>query len=172
MSLSPALPPVIGSRAEPARLLTGLLDVRSFFSEGQGVSSPKRLIREAAERGYQALALTDYLSVGGAVELQQNASELGIKAIIGASLPLDTGAGVFEVALLCSSRSGYQNLNELITLCRYDGQEAVTLPQLAELAQDLHLLSGGRKGFPTHLLAARRPARLRSLLLELQQIMN
>ena len=154
------------------RSLDGLLDVRSFFSEGQGVSSPKRLVHEAAARGYRALALTDYLSVGGAVELQQNAREAGIAGIIGATVPLDTGAGVYDVVLLCGSRQGYQNLNELITLCRYDGQEAVNMAQLGSLAGDLHLLTGGRRGFPGTLLSARRPRRLQELLKELEVLMD
>ncbi len=165
-------PALAGSTLEFSRTLEGLLDVRSFFSEGQGVSSPKRLVREAAERGYRALALTDHLSVGGAVELQQNAKEKGIAAIIGATLPLATGAGTFDVALLCSSRQGYQNLNELITLCRYGGQEAVTMTQLAELAGDLHLLTGGRSGFPTRLLATKRQRRLEELLRELDGLLG
>lgn len=165
------LSPVAGSRLESTTELVGLLDVRSFFSEGRGVSSPRRLVQEAAARGYRALALTDDLSVGGVVELQQNAAAAGITAIVGATVPLQTAAGVYPVVLLCSSRQGYQNLCELITLCRYGGQEAVTMAQLAELAGDLHLLTGGRHGFPSQLLAARRPQRLEELLQELRRVM-
>ena len=132
-------------------MLGGLLDTRSFFSEGDGVSSPKVLVRKAAEVGYQALALTDYLSVGGIVELHQHARTAGLAALTGATVPLATEAGDFPVVLLCSSRKGYQNLNRLITFCRFDSQEAITLPQLAEFSEDLHLLTGGRAGFPSRL---------------------
>ena len=152
--------------------LTGLLDVRSFFSEGRGVSSPRRLVRSAAAQGYSALALTDDLSVGGVVELQQNAREAGITPIVGATVPLETPHGTYPIALLCSSRQGYQNLNELITLCRYDGQEAVSMTQLHDLADDLQLLTGGRHGFPTRLLAARRQRSLEELLQELSSLMR
>src|SRR5690625_5942596 len=75
-------PPLAGSTMEATGGLTGLLDVRSFFSEGRGVSSPRRLVRSAAAQGYSALALTDDLSVGGVVELQQNAREAGITPIV------------------------------------------------------------------------------------------
>jgi error-prone DNA polymerase len=149
---------------KPDAVLSGLLNTHSYFSEGRGVSSPATLARHASERGYEAVALTDLLSVGGAVELQQHAEKSGIRALIGATVPLATPAGTCPVVLLCASRSGYRNLNRLITFCRYDGQESVTLAQLLEHSTDLFLLTGGRSGFPSQLLAARRPRALQELL--------
>lgn len=156
-------PGLTGSGLKPD-LLSGLLNTHSFFSEGRGVSSPATLVRVAAERGYEAVALTDRLSVGGVVELQQNAAKAGIRALVGATVPLATPVGTFSVVLLCASREGYRNLNQLITYCRYGGQDSVTMEQLAECSGDLFLLTGGRSGFPTRLLAARRPRALQELL--------
>ncbi len=158
-----------GRHIAPVTTLSALLDVRSFFSEGQGVSSPRLLVREAARAGFGAIALVDELSVGGVVELQQQAALHGIKPLVGATVPLDTGSGTFPVLLLCASRTGYQNLNQLITHCRFDGHPAITLEQLAEAGTDLHLLTGGRDGFPSRFLAARRQQRLADTLRAVEQ---
>jgi error-prone DNA polymerase len=51
--------------------LSVLLDCHSYFSFGQGASSPTRLVERAAELGYTALALVDENGVYGAVEAQR-----------------------------------------------------------------------------------------------------
>jgi error-prone DNA polymerase len=141
------------------RTLTHLLNVHSFFSFGRGVSSPKRLVERAAELGYESVALTDVNGVYGAVELHQTAQRLGVAALVGATLQVESDEGTWPVPLLTASREGYAQLNELITLAHeHDGH--VTLAMLQAHARDLHALTGGRSGAPSRLLAARKMAAL------------
>jgi error-prone DNA polymerase len=62
------------------------LHVHSWFSFGAGVSSPEVLARQAAARGFTALACTDTNGVYGAVEFQQAALAHGLRPIHGAHL--------------------------------------------------------------------------------------
>lgn len=66
--------------------LSGLLDCHSYFSFGQGASSPTRLVERAAELGYTALALVDENGVYGAVEAQQAGKKYGVKVLVGATV--------------------------------------------------------------------------------------
>jgi error-prone DNA polymerase len=165
--------------------LTSLLSVHSFFSQGAGVSSPKRLAETAAltatigspigrlptvaVQDYSYLCLTDHLSVGGAVELYQAAKECKLMPLIGATIALEHSTGTFPLVLIAASRDGYEALNVLITLA-LEGSKAVTLPVLEAHAHDLFCLTGGRDGFPTMLLSQRRVRETVSLLEKLKPI--
>ena len=138
------------------------LRLHSHFSLGKGVASPARLARAAAGAGALAAALSDDLSVSGAVGFFSAAKEHGITPLIGSVVPVDTPWGTFEVELLAASRAGYGTLNRLLTLALAGG--GLPLEALLDDSADLFLLTGGRKGFPARLLAARKSAELRSLL--------
>ncbi len=62
------------------------LHAHSWFSLGEGASSPEALIEAAARRGFSALACTDTNAVYGAVEFQRTAEEAGVRPILGAHL--------------------------------------------------------------------------------------
>ena len=136
--------------------LKALLNSHSYFSFGAGTSSPTRLVERAVELGYEQLALTDHLGVYGAVELHRAAREAGLGALIGATVPLDLGGESYPLVLLAGSRRGYRALNDLLSAVHAEKERRATLPMLASHSSDLHALTGGRRGFPTRLLAERR----------------
>lgn len=65
------------------------LHVHTWFSLGQGASSPETMIGAAAARNCSMLACTDTNGVYGAVEFQRAAEEAGIRPILGAHLVQD-----------------------------------------------------------------------------------
>jgi error-prone DNA polymerase len=134
--------------------LRALLNVHSHFSFGAGVSSPRTLVRRAYELGYTHLALTDQLGVYGTAEIYE-ASREKLKPVVGATIPLQHN-GVYPVVLLAGSRSGYAKLNDLITLVKQSQDQVATLSMLEAHTHDLHLLTGGRKGFLNGLLTQRK----------------
>lgn len=149
--------------------LRALLNVHSFFSFGAGVSSPTVLVQKAAELGYTYVALTDDGGVYGAAELFAAARKLGVVPLIGATVPLEIGGTPYPVVLLAESLAGYETLNRLLTLLHaLDG--SVTLPVLAAHSDALHLLTGGRRGFPTQLLGAGRRGVAEQALCDLRGI--
>ena len=69
------------------------LHCHSAYSFLDGVSLPEELAYRAAELGHTALALTDHNSVSGSMELAGVAADAGVRAIHGAEIDLDLGAG-------------------------------------------------------------------------------
>ena len=91
------------------------LHALSNFSFLRGASHPEELVRQAAEQGYQAIALTDECSVAGVVRAHMAAREAGIKLLIGAEFRLLEG---HRLVLLAQDRAGYGELCTLITRAR------------------------------------------------------
>ena len=89
---------------------------QSHFSFLQGVSSPAELVQQAAELGYQALAITDECSVAGVVRAYRQIRErqLTIKLIIGSYFQLDK----LSLVLLCPDKAAYSELCRIITNAR------------------------------------------------------
>ena len=92
--------------------------------------------------GYTHLALTDDLSVSGAVELHQAARARGIKPIIGATLSVTWLEESHPLVLFAHSRTAYARLNRLIT--RVNDGETLELETVARAK--LIALTGGRRG--------------------------
>ena len=116
--------------------------------------------------GYMSVAITDEGGVYGAVEAQQAARAHGIRALVGATVRLEHDKITYPLVLIAGSRRGYRVLNELLTY--QHSHEVVTLPVLQAHTQDLFCLTGGRRGFPTQLLAERRVTAAADLLLRLR----
>jgi DNA-directed DNA polymerase III PolC len=87
------------------------LHVHSWFSFGEGASSPEVLVAAAAAQGYSALACTDTNAVYGAVEFQQAAESAGVRPILGAQLVL----GNEECVALASDEPGWGAICRAIT---------------------------------------------------------
>ncbi len=134
--------------------LRALLNIHSHFSFGAGVSSPKTLVQRAHDLGYTHLALTDTLGVYGTAELYE-ASREKLRPIVGATILLQHN-GVYPIVLLAGSRSGYAKLNDLITTVKQSKDQTATLSMLEAHTHDLHLLTGGRKGFLNGLLTQKK----------------
>lgn len=149
--------------------LSTLLCTRSTFSFGAATASPTTLVRRAAELGYRSLALTDHLNVTGAVELFQAARASGLRALIGATVPVRLDdADVVPLVLLATSRAGYATLCELITHAHAREERDVPWPVLLAHTHDLVCLTGARDGLPARFLARRRVADLDRRVRELK----
>ena len=85
--------------------LNALLNVHSYYSLGAGTASPTTLVERAAELGYEYLALTDDLNVTGAVELFQAARKHGVRALIGATVPVRLENDVYPFVLIAPTRA-------------------------------------------------------------------
>lgn len=148
--------------------LSALLNVHSYYSLGAGTASPTTLVRRAAELGYEYLALTDDLNVTGAVELFGAAKEHGVKALIGATVPVRIEGTAYPFVLIAASRAGYGTLCRLVSVAHAREERDVPLPALLSHTHDLILLSGPREGAVAQLLAQRRVRELEALLRQLQ----
>jgi DNA-directed DNA polymerase III PolC len=106
------------------------LHAHSWFSMGQGASSPEVMIAAAAARGYSVLACTDTNGVYGAVEFQRAAEEAGIRPILGAHLVLDDE----ECVALAMDDAGWGVICRAVSAVHWQGGRADRLSAL--LAHD------------------------------------
>jgi DNA-directed DNA polymerase III PolC len=119
------------------------LHVHSWFSLGEGVSSPEVLVEAAAARGFTSLACTDTNGVYGAVQFQQAALSRGINPILGAQLV----AGGQEAVALATNDAGWAALCRAITAIHWaDRGEDSAPPRLRSSASLASLLAGDREG--------------------------
>ena len=91
------------------------LHARSAFSFLRGASSPEEMVTCAAALGMSHIALTDRDGVYGSARAHHKARELGMNAIVGAELTMHDGSAQ---PVLVATRTGYQNLCQLLTLAK------------------------------------------------------
>jgi error-prone DNA polymerase len=124
------------------------LHAHSAYSFLDGASLPEELAANAAELGYDALALTDHDGVYGSLEFAHAAKAFGVRPITGAEVTLTDGS---HVTLLVENTQGYANLCRLLTAAHAGTRPkegADPLPPsldaalLAELNDGLVCLSG------------------------------
>ena len=94
------------------------LNVTSNFTFLRGASHPEELVAEASRLNYKAIAITDECTVSGLVRAHVAAKDCGIPLVIGASFVIDDVPQLARLLLLATSREGYGNLSQLITLAR------------------------------------------------------
>jgi len=88
---------------------------RTNFSFLSAASHPEALVRRAHDLGYRALAITDECSLAGVVRAHAEAKGCGLQLIVGSEICLTDG---LRLVLLATSRDGYGDLSQLITLGR------------------------------------------------------
>lgn len=91
------------------------LHARSAFSFLRGASNPEDLAQAAHALGLPGLALLDRDGVYGAPRLYGPCRDNGLRALVGAEITLADGS---VLPLLAATRTGYQNLCQLITTAK------------------------------------------------------
>ncbi|MER5887552.1 DNA polymerase III subunit alpha [Streptomyces sp. NPDC001941] len=158
----------------------------SGYSARYGASHPERLAERAAERGMDALALTDRDTVAGAVRFAKACAAHGVRPLFGVDLalaappppgppgavraarraPVRGGAFVDESApravYLARSAAGWAALCRLVTAAHAAGEHPL-LPWDANHGEDLTVLLGPDSDVG-RALAAGRPDRAAGLL--------
>ncbi len=107
------------------------LHVHSHYSLLNGLTKVKALVKAAKQRGFKALALTDYGSLYGAIEFYQACLENEIKPIIGFEAYIaprsrhdkdpELDKYLYRLILLAENFEGYQNLMRLSSEGHLDG---------------------------------------------------
>ncbi len=138
------------------------LHVRTEYSLLQSMIKIRDLVERAKEYGMPAIAITDYMTISGAVKFYIEAKHVGIKPIIGCEVeiapddPNDPKNESHGLVLLCEDTVGYSNLCRLLTRAstvEEDGSAMVRKEMVAEHDQGLIALSGWMEGeIPKHLM--------------------
>jgi error-prone DNA polymerase len=141
------------------------LHAASAFSFLQGASQPEEMIKRAVELEMPAMALLDHNGVYGSARFHTSGKRNGVRAHIGAEVSVSNfGARLTPAAwlphqhlaeparlpLLCESRTGYQNLCQLVTQFKMREKKktegTATWDDLQQYASGLVCLTGGEEG--------------------------
>jgi error-prone DNA polymerase len=141
------------------------LHAASAFSFLQGASQPEEMMKRAVELEMPAMALLDHNGVYGSARFHTSGKRNGVRAHIGAEvsvsnfgarltpaawLPHQHFAEPARLPLLCESRTGYQNLCQLITQSKMREKKktegAASWNDLEQYASGLVCLTGGEEG--------------------------
>lgn len=109
-SSSPAFNRTPRDRTTPPLHAACFLNIRSSFSFLDSLLSPEEVVRAAAERGANVVAITDP-NLHGAVEFCQAAKEAGIRPILAATVNLH---GLPQLAYV-KDQTGYENLCAILS---------------------------------------------------------
>lgn len=161
----------------------------SGFSLRYGASHPERLAERAAERGMDALALTDRDTFAGAVRFAKACDKAGVRPLFGVDLavgerarkegpterrrtPVRGGAFVDESAprtvFLARSRQGWAELCRMVTVAHAADDGSPLLPWSENHGDGLAVLLGPASEIG-RALAAGRPDRAAELLVPWQE---
>ena len=141
------------------------LHAASAFSFLEGGSQPEELAKRAFEIDMPAMALLDRNGVYGSARFHTSAKRNHMRAHIGAEIAVSSFGPRLKppawlphqhveesarVSLLCESRTGYQNLCQLITQFKLrekiKGEGEATKEDLQQYASGLICLTGGDEG--------------------------
>ncbi len=141
------------------------LHANSAFSFLEGASQPEALVRAAFEKDLPAIALLDRNGFYGSARFHTSAKQNNLRAHVGAeiavaelgprltppaALPHQHMPETARLPLLCTSRTGYQNLCQLITRFkmrqRGKAEGFAHMEDMAEFRDGLLCLTGGDEG--------------------------
>lgn len=141
------------------------LHTHSYFSFLRGLASPLELAEAAAARKMPAIALTDSGMLSGSIEFYDACRGVGVKPILGLEIPVQDTPGINgptsqaaaistpssrqisgSLVLVAADLSGWTNLCRLSSLLQAGKDESISLAVLADHAEGLLCLSGGRRG--------------------------
>jgi error-prone DNA polymerase len=188
--------PRTGARRRTARA-TPYPELRaaSAFSFLDASSLPEDLVARAAELELPAVALVDRAGVYGAPRFYKAAKAAGLRALVGAEVPLGTESRALAPAgrrrrkqppevpspvltlprlgLLVASRAGYRSLCRLLTLAareRPKGEAQASWEEIAAHTDGLCCITGNGEGPVARALAAGGPAAARAELERLAEL--
>ncbi|MBC3764878.1 DNA polymerase III subunit alpha [Neptunicella marina] len=128
------------------------LRVHSDFSMVDGLSKVKPILNAVKEQNMPAVALTDQMNFCGLVKFYLEATNQGIKPIVGCDLWVkgDESEQIFRLTALAMNNQGYANITDLVSKAylrgHVDEKPVVDRSWLKEHAEGVILLSGGREG--------------------------
>jgi error-prone DNA polymerase len=163
------------------------LHAASAFSFLEGASQPEDLIERAVELEIPAVALLDRNGFYGSARMHTSGERNSIRAHVGAEISTSafgsrlmpaswlpnqhTAQEPARIPLLCTSRTGYQNLCQLITQFKMrettKAEGAATFDDLAQYSEGLLCLTGGDEGPLASALTAGGEPAARALLEQL-----
>jgi len=117
----------------------------SYFSLQESLVSPQDLARLAKNNGIQALGLTDYQYLSGAIEFYEACVQYNIKSIFGLEVDFTYNGQSGRITLLAKNKKGWANLSRISSKSLVENCP-IDLNTLHTYKDGLICLLGGIKG--------------------------
>lgn len=146
------------------------LHVVSGYAFGRGTMLPEEIAVFANHIGAEAAALADPHSLVGAVEFVRACRGVGVKPLVGSSIEVPEGG---ELVLIARSKSGYEQLSQLITSCHLGEPRLFPLgswDRIRTYSRDLVCLTGGDSGPVNRLISKGRDREAEAMLRSLAEV--
>lgn len=131
------------------------LSVRTDFSVGESSLQIDRLVDRAKGLGYEALAITDTMTLAGMPTFMEKAKKAGVKPVVGCVLRIvndpaervkDREQGGFRIKVYAKSETGLRSLYRLLSLGlqkdHYYYHSRVSLQEVLDTLEDVAVTSG------------------------------
>jgi DNA-directed DNA polymerase III PolC len=164
------------------------LRAHSCYSFLEALPTPGQLAQAGRDTGMKALALTDHLSLAGAVEFYLDCQQVGVRPILGlevdlglpsniSGLPgLQGGASQGQLALLATDLSGWRSLCGLVSALLGDPEGnpsgVCIVSLLNQFSAGLLCLTGGRESLLGQMVRLGQDERAADLLGSLKDIFS
>lgn len=135
----------------------------STFSFLEAIGKPNKILARAKELEMNAIAITDYNGMYGAIKFYQTAKDEGIKPIIWVELGfvLDINSviqanQVGNIVLLARNKEWYANLMELVSFANKDGiagKPKIDINQLKKFSHGIICIMWGKESWIGKMLA-------------------
>ena len=130
------------------------LHTHSYYSFLEGLPAPGELVQASVENGMRALALTDRVSLSGAIEFYTACKTAGIQPIIGLQVPvtspLEIQPLVGDLVLLAQDLAGWRSLCRISSTVQTNPvnnpNQVLRFSLLAEETDGLLCLTAGSQG--------------------------
>lgn len=125
------------------------LHVYSAYSLLTSTATTEQLVRDAGQKGFPALALTDRNVMYGAIAFYKECIKNSIKPLLGLTVDV---AGILEgevarpLVLLASTNEGFGNLVKITSAVQTKSSEGIPLKWLRHYAKGLFALTPGLEG--------------------------
>src|SRR4051794_35406293 len=124
------------------------LHVYSAYSLLTATASVEKLVMDAKEKGYKALALTDRNVMYGVVTFYKECLKHSIKPIIGLTVDVlsEEEARAFPLVLLAKNQEGFQNLLKITSSVQTKSMAGIPIKWLKHYSEGLFALTPGLEG--------------------------
>ena len=160
------------------------LHVHSHYSLLDGLTQIPALVKAAKSRGFNAVALTDYGSMYGAIEFYEECKKQGLKPIIGFEAYVaprtrldkdpELDKDLYHLVLLAENYEGYKNLMLLSSLGHLEGlfnnKPRIDQELIKKYSKNIICLSGCIQGQIPQLLKKGKDEEAKKIILEYLEI--
>lgn len=146
----------------------------TYYSLLDGLSSPSEMAKEAKNKGFKSLAITDHGTCGGWLNFQRACRKEEIKPILGCEMYVsddmksrDKNQKIYHLTLLAKNKEGLKNIMHLSTVAETQGKyrkPRIDFERLSKFSDGIICTSGCPAGELAHAVTDKDTGKCKSII--------